>query len=209
MILGLGRSPGEGKGYPLQYSSLENSVACIVHGVTESDTTERPSLHFTRAHTCRPCMCVFHLSRKQKAKCEEPRAELTLQVGVCGAGSERAGEAERSGHPASAEHLCTASYSLREQSAEFLLSALPFLPLPYLCQVRSLSTLLRPHHSAPCCSVSKLCPVLYDSVDCSTPGFPVLHQLPESAQTHVHSISDAIQPAHPLPPCLHLPSIFS
>ena len=33
---GLGRSPGEGKGYPLQYSGLENSVDCIVHGVTKS-----------------------------------------------------------------------------------------------------------------------------------------------------------------------------
>ena len=37
-IPGLGRSPGEGKGYPLQYSSLENSTDCIVHGVTKSRT---------------------------------------------------------------------------------------------------------------------------------------------------------------------------
>ena len=35
-IPGLGRSPGEGKGYPLQYSGLENSMGCIVHGVTKS-----------------------------------------------------------------------------------------------------------------------------------------------------------------------------
>ena len=35
-IPGLGRSPGEGKGYPLQYSGLENSMDCIVHGVTKS-----------------------------------------------------------------------------------------------------------------------------------------------------------------------------
>ena len=40
-IPGLGRNPGEGKGYPLQHSGLENSMDCIVHGVTESDTTER------------------------------------------------------------------------------------------------------------------------------------------------------------------------
>ena len=40
LIPGLGRSPGEGKGYPLQYSGLENSMDCIVHGVAESDTTE-------------------------------------------------------------------------------------------------------------------------------------------------------------------------
>ena len=40
--------------------------------------------------------------------------------------------------------------------------------------------------------VSKLC----DPMDCSTPGFPVHHQLPEPIQTHVHSVSDAIQPSH-------------
>jgi len=39
-IPGLGRYPGEGKGYPLQYSGLENSIDCIVHGVAELDTTE-------------------------------------------------------------------------------------------------------------------------------------------------------------------------
>ena len=38
VISGLGRSPGEGKGYPLQYSGMENSMDCIVHGVTKSQT---------------------------------------------------------------------------------------------------------------------------------------------------------------------------
>ena len=37
-IPGFGRSPGEGKGYPLQYSGLENSLDCIVHGVSKSQT---------------------------------------------------------------------------------------------------------------------------------------------------------------------------
>ena len=45
LIPGLGKSPGEGKGYPLQYSGLENSRDCIVHGVAKSQTmTERLSL---------------------------------------------------------------------------------------------------------------------------------------------------------------------
>ena len=39
-ITGLRISPGEGKGYPLQYSGLENSMDCIIHGVSELDTTE-------------------------------------------------------------------------------------------------------------------------------------------------------------------------
>jgi len=38
LIPGLGRSPGEGKGYPLQYSGLENPMDCILHGVAESQT---------------------------------------------------------------------------------------------------------------------------------------------------------------------------
>ena len=45
-IPGLGRPPGEGKGYPLQYSGLENSMDCIVHGVAKS-RTQLSDFHFT------------------------------------------------------------------------------------------------------------------------------------------------------------------
>ena len=55
------------------------------------------------------------------------------------------------------------------------------------------------------CSVSELGLTLCDSMDCSTPGFPVLYHLPEFAQTHVHWVRDAILPSHPL---LLLLSIF-
>ena len=44
-------------------------------------------------------------------------------------------------------------------------------------------------------------------IACSTPGLPVRHHLPEFTQTHVHHVSDAIQPPHPLSPLLLLPSI--
>ena len=47
-------------------------------------------------------------------------------------------------------------------------------------------------------SGTKSCPTLYDPMDCSTPGFPVHHQLLERAQTHVRWVGDAIQPSHPL-----------
>ena len=47
-------------------------------------------------------------------------------------------------------------------------------------------------------SVAQSCPTLCDLMDCTTPGFPVHHQLPELAQTLVHWVSDAIQPSHPL-----------
>ena len=55
--------------------------------------------------------------------------------------------------------------------------------------------------SSYCCSVTKLCPTLCDFMDCSTPGFPVLHYLLEFVQTHVPWVSDAIQLSHPLSPC--------
>ena len=57
-------------------------------------------------------------------------------------------------------------------------------------------------------SVAQSCPVLCDHRDCSTPGFPVHHQLPELTQTHVHQLGDAIQPFHSLSSLLLLPSIF-
>ena len=47
-------------------------------------------------------------------------------------------------------------------------------------------------------SVTQLCPTLCDPMDCSMPGFPVHHQLPKLAQSHVHWVSDAIQPLHSL-----------
>ena len=49
-------------------------------------------------------------------------------------------------------------------------------------------------------SVSKSCPTLCNPMDCSTPDSPVFYYLPESAQTHVYWVSDAVQPPHPLSP---------
>ena len=47
-------------------------------------------------------------------------------------------------------------------------------------------------------SVAQSCPTLCDPMNRSMPGHPVHHQLPEFTQTHVHPVSDAIQPSHPL-----------
>ena len=64
-----------------------------------------------------------------------------------------------------------------------------------------------------CCSysVTQSCPTLCNPMDCSTPGFPVLHHFLELSQTHVHWVDDAIQPPHPLlslfSPALIFPSI--
>ena len=63
LIPGLGRSPGEGKGYPLQCSGLQNSMDCIVHGVTKSQTLS--NFHF-----------LFILERFQKANLRLPPMRL-------------------------------------------------------------------------------------------------------------------------------------
>ena len=88
--------------------------------------------------------------------------------------------------------LCQGYTTLRITAAQPIARPVPeFCKLPQAC----------------CCSVTKS---LCEPVDWSMPGFPVLHHLPEFAQTHVHWVSDAIQPSHPLfPPFFHLPSIFS
>ena len=74
LIPGLGRSPGEGKGYPLQYSGLENSVDCIVHGVTKS-RTQLSNFHF---HMC--IKITFSIEKvtfsSLKDKCVLPMASV-------------------------------------------------------------------------------------------------------------------------------------
>ena len=64
------------------------------------------------------------------------------------------------------------------------------------------------HNSVHFSSVTQSCLTLCDPMDCSTPGLPVYYQLPEFTQTHVHWVSDTIQPSHPLsspsPPAFNL-----
>ena len=74
---------------------------------------------------------------------------------------------------------------------------LPKVSSPYQCVVRFVAICFV-FLCCCCCSVTQSCLTLCDPMDWSTPGFPDLHQIPELAQTHVHWISDAIQPSHPL-----------
>ena len=77
------------------------------------------------------------------------------------------------------------------------------VPKNILCSLTSNS-----YHSVQFSSVAQSYLSLCNPMDCSTPGFPVRHQLKELAQTHVHWDSDAIQPSHPLsfpsPPSFNL-----
>ena len=63
-------------------------------------------------------------------------------------------------------------------------------------------------NSSFCCSVTRSGMTLWHPMDCSMPGFPVLHCLLEFVQTQAHWADDVIQPSHPLLPLLLLPSIF-
>ena len=75
---------------------------------------------------------------------------------------------------------------------------------PLCYSPKTITTLLIGH----CCSVAQSCPTLCNPMGCSTPGFPVLRQLPDLSPIHVHWVSDAIQPSHPLlspsPPTFNL-----
>ena len=90
-----------------------------------------------------------------------------------------------------------------------------FMPyfLPFLTRVEFLPILIwwvfsGVHILSCCCPVTKLCPTLWGATDCSMPGLPVLHCLPEFVQIHVHWVSEAIPLSHPLspssPPALNL-----
>ena len=79
---------------------------------------------------------------------------------------------------------------------------------PFICISATWGQILLLDYCRCCCSVTQSCPTFCDPTDCSKPGFPVLYYLPQFAQTHVHWVSNAIQPSHPLSPFLLLPSIF-
>ena len=67
-----------------------------------------------------------------------------------------------------------------------------------LCYFQVYSKVIQLYMSVQFNSVAQSCPTLCNPMNCSTPGLPVHHQLPEFIQTHVHRVGDAIQPNHPL-----------
>ena len=80
--------------------------------------------------------------------------------------------------------------------------------LPFLMFVGCWTSWILGVYSVQFSSITQWCLTLCDPMDCSMPGFPVHHQLPELTHTHVHQVGDAIQPSHPLsspsPPALNL-----
>ena len=93
---------------------------------------------------------------------------------------------------------------IQEENANFLrLQSLMIFLLPLMVLKESakgfvVEMLISAFSSVQFSSVAQSCPTLCDPMNCSTPGLPVHHQLLEFTQTHVHQVSDAIQPFHPL-----------
>ena len=104
--------------------------------------------------------------------------------------------------------LCTNSSSTKIVPADlyFIWNTIFSDKIPWLFLETRLPT--QPLLSVQFSSVAQSCLILCDPMDCSMPGLPVHHQLPEFTQTHVHWVGDAIQPSHPLsspsPPALNL-----
>ena len=88
------------------------------------------------------------------------------------------------------DSLCSFDYTLRFSNLSCLnvfSGCIGFLQLHY-----------HPFSYIQFSSVTQSCPSLCNPMNCSTPGLPVHHQLPEFTQTHAHLVGDAIQPSHPL-----------
>ena len=103
----------------------------------------------------------------------------------------------KSKHYLASNHSSFIPSSLQENLIVLLPSDWACLPFP----------LQFPYPTSSLSSVTQSCPTLCDPMNRSTPGLPVHHQLPEFTQTHIHLLSDAIQPSHPLsslsPPALN------
>ena len=99
--------------------------------------------------------------------------------------------------------LCYGPGSMQQRSEQkkISLKAFSYQPFSVICCSQY-------PNEIPIVQFTQSCPTLCDPMDCSTPGFPVHHQLPELAQTHVHQVSDVIQPLILCRPLLLLPSIF-
>ena len=175
----LGRSPGEGHGKPLQYPCLESPMDRGawwdrgVRGATkELDVTEQLNNNSQKQNQSVGWLGQRPLNKKIQTKMILNllyiEYVLMCQWGVPGG---------------SIQSRFTRSYKISQ-----VFTGMTMISWDNSAQDNSVQF----------SSVAQLCPTLCDPMNRSTPGFPVHHQLPEFTQTHIHLVSDAIQPSHPL-----------
>ena len=85
-----------------------------------------------------------------------------------------------------------------EEGTSCLAGASQVLSIPQALRLSFQPSSGKSIHTYQLSSVAQLCPTICDPMNRSTPGLPVHHQLSEFTQTHIHRVSDAIQPSHPL-----------
>ena len=170
LIPGLGKSPGEGNGNPLHYSCLGNPMDRQAWWATVHRVTKSQTWLSNKAHT--------HTCPEKNLWMRTERREVQIDF-----------------------HLEEKKKNLIVRLGLQLKKIIRILTLNILAKViYSTFAFSQARELADCCchSVTRSCPALCDLLDCSMPGFPVLHYFPEFAQIHVHWVSDAIQPSYPL-----------
>ena len=207
-VPGLGRSPREGNGNPLQYSCLENPMDrgarwITVRGVTrrwtwQSDWAQHSTAHHSKQlhslhTTCPPVPCFLPVSRFDSSVGPLLFADQFLQLSI---------QLPSANVYGLGEHVHQ-QYRLDMNWKTWPIFARDTTPNEVSFQMgppslkiiaSSWGYLLAVQFS----SVTHLCPSFCDPMDCNTPGFPVHHQLPELAQTHVHRVGNATQSSHPV-----------
>ena len=186
-----GEIPGVGNGNPPQYSCLENSMdrgawQATLHGMAKSRnglSNEACPLHDVTS-------LIFRLHLFPHPSYTGLLLTSLWQL-------------------ISAIPHCESALSIHMSS---LLSLLP-IPPPHPTPLGWASSVIQQFptgylFSVQFSSVTQSYLILCDPMNCSMPGLPVHHQLPEFTQTHVHRVGDAIQPSHPCHPLLLLPSII-
>ena len=181
LIPGWGKSLGEGKGNPLQYSCLENFMdrgawQVALHGVTKKKKKKRELYRTEWLH-------FFTFKGEILSKASQRKEWILFEMDKTHSQLSQRG-------------------SKCAWNEDSFWSQLSFFK-KWDVQIESYGFLLNQFSS-----VTQSCPTFGDPMDCSTPGLPVHHQPLEFDQTHVHQIGDAFQPPHtllsPSPPALNL-----
>ena len=181
---GSGRCPGEGHGNPLWYSCVENPTdrgawRATVHGVIKSQTWLNDQ-HF---HTV---VQINWISGKTKKQNKTPRLrEFLLSKGSW--------SCITFSHIPLVKSLSYSNGFAARKTGNAVQARQSHQSYGYCYWRREWIFFSR---SICFCSVAQSCLILCDPMDCSAPGFPVLHNFPEFAQTDVHQVTDAIQPSY-------------